>query len=136
MQQLRSIRSTSSTLIHQYINDCRLIDDHLQINIQRIIEDIQTIFSTCNQSVGKVHINRIIEILSHIYLIWIFYYNFKINKNLIFFFEGQILTISKNLGQQIYILNEKVRAVLSLAFQNFHTIFEELNNVHNHFQVN
>jgi hypothetical protein len=35
----------------------------------------------------------------------------------------------------MYILNEKVRAVLSLAFQNFHTIFEELNNVHNHFQV-
>lgn len=41
-----------------------------------------------------------------------------------------------NLGQQIHLLNEKVRAVLSLAFQNFHTIFEELNNVHNHFQVN
>jgi hypothetical protein len=36
----------------------------------------------------------------------------------------------------MYVLNEKVRAVLSLAFQNFHTIFEELNNVYNHFQVN
>jgi hypothetical protein len=35
----------------------------------------------------------------------------------------------------MYILNEKVRGVLSLAFQNFHTIFEELTNVHNHFQV-
>ncbi len=36
----------------------------------------------------------------------------------------------------MYVLNEKVRAVLSLAFQNFHTIFEELNNIHNQFQVN
>jgi hypothetical protein len=36
----------------------------------------------------------------------------------------------------MYILNEKVRAVLSLAFQNFHTIFEELNNVYTQFQVN
>ncbi len=51
-------------------------------------------------------------------------------------FEGQVLTISTNIGQQMYVLNEKVRAVLSLAFQNFHTIFEELNNVYNHFQVN
>ena len=36
----------------------------------------------------------------------------------------------------MYILNEKVRAVLSLAFQNFHTIFEELNNAYTQFQVN
>jgi hypothetical protein len=36
----------------------------------------------------------------------------------------------------MYVLNEKIRAVLSLAFQNFHTIFEELNNVYRHFQVN
>jgi len=100
MQQLRSIRSTSSTLIDQYINDCRSIEDNLQVNIQRITEDIRIMLSTCNRSVG------------------------------------QVLTISTNIGQQIYILNEKVRAVLSLAFQNFHTIFEELNNVHNHFQVN
>jgi hypothetical protein len=53
MQQLRSTRSTSSTLIDQYINDCRSIGDNLQINLQRITEDIRTMFSTCNRSVGK-----------------------------------------------------------------------------------
>lgn len=53
MQQLRSTRSTSSTLIDQYINDCRSIGDNLQTNIQRITEDIRTIFSTCNRSAGK-----------------------------------------------------------------------------------
>ena len=48
---------------------------------------------------------------------------------------GQVLTISTNINQQIYLLNEKIRAVLSLAFQHFHTIFEEFNRVHEHFQV-
>ncbi|CAF0767907.1 unnamed protein product [Rotaria sordida] len=99
MQQLCSTRSAGSTLIDQYIKDCQSIGDNLQINVQRINEDIRTILSTCSQSVGKV------------------------------------LTISTNIGQQIYILNEKIRAVLSLAFQNFHSIFEELNNIHNHFQT-
>ncbi|CAF2997874.1 unnamed protein product [Rotaria sp. Silwood2] len=99
MQQLCSTRSTGSTLIDQYVKDCQSIGDSLQINVQRINEDIRTMFSTCNRSVG------------------------------------QVLTISTNISQQIYILNEKVRAVLSLAFQSFHTIFEELNNLHNHFQT-
>lgn len=45
-----------------------------------------------------------------------------------------MLTISTNINQQIYLLNEKIRAVLSLAFQHFHTIFEEFNRVHEHFQ--
>lgn len=53
MQQLRTTRSTSSTLIDQCINDCRSIEDNLQTNIQRITEDFQTVFSTCNRSVGK-----------------------------------------------------------------------------------
>lgn len=45
------------------------------------------------------------------------------------------MSISTNISQQIYLLNEKIRAVLSLAFQNFHTIFEELNRVYEQFQV-
>ena len=45
------------------------------------------------------------------------------------------MTISNNIRQQMYVLNEKVRAVLSLAFQNFHTIFEELNQIYSQFQV-
>ncbi|CAF4597483.1 unnamed protein product [Rotaria socialis] len=99
MQQLSSTHSTSSTLIEHYIKDCQSIGDSLQINVQRMTEDIRTMFSTCNRSVG------------------------------------QALVISTNIGQQIHMLNENVRAVLSLAFQNFHTIFEELNNVLNHFQT-
>ncbi|CAF3396534.1 unnamed protein product [Rotaria sp. Silwood1] len=99
MQQICATRSASSILIDQYINDCQSIGDSLQTNVQRIDEDIRTMLSICNRSVG------------------------------------QALTISTNISQQIYILNEKVRAVLSLAFQNFHTIFEELNNMHNHFQT-
>ncbi|UJR33209.1 hypothetical protein I4U23_020664 [Adineta vaga] len=47
----------------------------------------------------------------------------------------QAMTISTNISQQMYALNEKVRAVLSLAFQNFHTIFEELNNIYHQFQT-
>lgn len=46
------------------------------------------------------------------------------------------MTISNNIRQQMYVLNEKVRAVLSLAFQNFHTIFDELNQIYSQFQVN
>jgi hypothetical protein len=53
MQQFRSTRSTSSTLIDQYTNDCRSIGESLQMNVQRITEDIRTILSTCNRSVGK-----------------------------------------------------------------------------------
>jgi hypothetical protein len=60
----------------------------------------------------------------------------RIFGDLYVYFQGQVLAISTNIGQQMYVLNEKVRAVLSLAFQNFHTIFEELNNVYRHFQVN
>lgn len=48
---------------------------------------------------------------------------------------GQVVSLSANLGQQMYLLNEKVRHVLSLAFQQFHTIFEEINRSQNHFQT-
>ncbi|CAF4313050.1 unnamed protein product, partial [Adineta steineri] len=98
-QQLRLTRSTSSALIEQYINDCRTVGDTLQVNVQRINDDIGTMLSTCSRSVG------------------------------------QILSITTNISQQMYILNEKVRGVLSLAFQNFHTIFEELNTIYNQFQT-
>ncbi|CAF3620474.1 unnamed protein product [Adineta steineri] len=99
VQQLRLTRSTSSSLIEQYINDCRTVGDTLQVNVQRINDDIGTMLSTCSRSVG------------------------------------QILSITTNISQQMYILNEKVRGVLSLAFQNFHTIFEELNTIYNQFQT-
>ncbi|CAF1221919.1 unnamed protein product [Adineta ricciae] len=99
MQQLRSTRSTASALIDQYIIDCRAVGDCLQMNIQRMTEDIRSMFSNYSCSIG------------------------------------QVMTISNNIRQQMYVLNEKVRAVLSLAFQNFHTIFEELNQIYSQFQT-
>jgi hypothetical protein len=63
MQQLRSTRSASSTLIDQYITDCRSVEESLQINVHRINEDIQTILSTCNRSVGKERIFNIFKMI-------------------------------------------------------------------------
>jgi hypothetical protein len=48
---------------------------------------------------------------------------------------GLVITLCTSLVQQIYVLNEKIRTVLSLAFQNFHTIFEQVHCSHSHFQV-
>ena len=53
MQQLRSTRSTASSLIDQYITDCRAVGDCLQVNIQRMTEDIRSMLSNYSCSIGK-----------------------------------------------------------------------------------
>jgi hypothetical protein len=53
MKQLRSTRSTGSSLIDQYINDCRAVGDSLQVNVQRLTDDIRTMLSACSRSTGK-----------------------------------------------------------------------------------
>ena len=53
LQQFRSTRSTSSTLIDQVLIDCRSIGENLQGNLQRINDDIRTIFGNCSRSIGK-----------------------------------------------------------------------------------
>ena len=115
------MRSSSSTLIDQYTTDCQSIGEALHANVQQLTDDAQTMLSTCHRSVGKQS-SRTES----------FRDSFFIAR---FFRSGQVLTISSNIASQMYVLNEKVRTVLSLAFQNFHTVFEEINSVHNHFQV-
>lgn len=95
--------------------DCQSIGENLQGNLQRINDEIRMIFINCSRSIGTDRMKR--------------------NQLIISLFLGQVLSISTNINQQIYVLNEKIQAVLSLAFQNFHTIFEELNHVHEQFQV-
>ena len=52
-EQLQSIRTTSSTLIGQYMKDCQAIGDSLQTNVQQIDENIRTIVSNWNRLLGK-----------------------------------------------------------------------------------
>lgn len=53
MQQLRSTRSTASSLIDQYVTDCRSVGDCLQVNIQRMTEDMRSMLSNYSRSIGK-----------------------------------------------------------------------------------
>jgi len=62
MKQLRSTRSTGSSLIDQYINDCRAVGDSLQVNVQRLTDDIRTMLSACSRSTGKKYS------LCHVYI--------------------------------------------------------------------